>query len=263
MYGLVSSEVINGLRLAQIAYSGANDVPYLGGAYPVIYLVITGIYRIRANGILYTCRAGQLLVIKDGTNLPVEETEEGLLLFCFELTPAWCEQAKLQFPVTGCMVFDCNTLLYKLTERLQSLFESEKEFTPAVVNTFVSIIVMELQREAEKKVTAQHNWTTQLISKFAQNPDCLLQPAKLARELHISEDKLARNVKRILGITLTGYYTKKRLNKAYELLCNSGLSVSEISDDCGFAHDSHFINAFKKQYGMAPDQYRKLRVMIG
>lgn len=61
---------------------------------------------------------------------------------------------------------------------------------------------------------------------------------------------------KMLNITPYEYLIQYRLQKATDLLKNATLNVTEISDQVGFNNVTHFIQAFKKQYGISPKQYR-------
>jgi AraC-like DNA-binding protein len=59
------------------------------------------------------------------------------------------------------------------------------------------------------------------------------------------------------------YLAKWRLRLGAELLASTDRSVSEVAADVGYASESAFNRAFKRQYEVPPAQYRrKLRAAI-
>ncbi|WP_238314233.1 helix-turn-helix domain-containing protein [Segatella albensis] len=50
---------------------------------------------------------------------------------------------------------------------------------------------------------------------------------------------------------------KIRLQKAYSLLLNSDMTISEIAYEVGFGTPSYFSSCFKKQYDKYPTDVRK------
>lgn len=60
------------------------------------------------------------------------------------------------------------------------------------------------------------------------------------------------------GTTLRQYIIAYRLKLAKKLLCESGKSVNEISEECGFNDPSYFTKTFKGAFGMTPKEYRNL-----
>ncbi|MBE6689366.1 MAG: helix-turn-helix transcriptional regulator [Ruminococcaceae bacterium] len=61
----------------------------------------------------------------------------------------------------------------------------------------------------------------------------------------------------IEGITPREYITKYRLSLVCELLRTSSLSLSEISDRCGFCNQQYMSLLFKKSFGLSPRAYRR------
>ena len=80
----------------------------------------------------------------------------------------------------------------------------------------------------------------------------------LAKEMHMSYIQFYRKFKAVTGINAKEYIRTFRLKKAAYLLKNdSGKSVSEVMYSVGFSSQSHFTNAFKKEYGVTPSMFKK------
>ena len=63
--------------------------------------------------------------------------------------------------------------------------------------------------------------------------------------------------KKETGETIGRYIMKARLQESKLLLAYSNKLLSDISNFFYFSSQSHFQNAFKKEYGITPLQYRK------
>ncbi|MDQ0779633.1 AraC family transcriptional activator of tynA and feaB [Streptomyces aurantiacus] len=85
-----------------------------------------------------------------------------------------------------------------------------------------------------------------------------LSPTMLARELKVSVRTLNRAFASI-DDSITAYIRQKRLEQARLALTTPvpRLSVSELAAHFQFADSSHFIRAFKKQYGQTPNRYAR------
>jgi AraC-like DNA-binding protein len=60
--------------------------------------------------------------------------------------------------------------------------------------------------------------------------------------------------------TVNGFITQKRLNRAQELLqIRPELNITQVSLLCGFPDYNYFIRLFKKQIGITPLQWRKIK----
>lgn len=63
---------------------------------------------------------------------------------------------------------------------------------------------------------------------------------------------------KMLNVTPYEYLIQYRLQKATNLLKDATLNVTEISEIVGFNNVTHFIQAFKKVYGISPKKYRMM-----
>ncbi len=79
----------------------------------------------------------------------------------------------------------------------------------------------------------------------------------LCFEAHISRRHCFDLFKRFFGKTPNEYLNEYRLNMAQNFLQDSSKPISQIAIDCGFTHQSHFTNHYKKYFGFTPLQYRK------
>ena len=53
------------------------------------------------------------------------------------------------------------------------------------------------------------------------------------------------------------YLNHFRIEQAKELLCQTELSIKNISIDVGFSDEFYFSRLFKKSVGVSPQHYRK------
>lgn len=76
--------------------------------------------------------------------------------------------------------------------------------------------------------------------------------AELARKVSIPEYQLKSGFKELYGNTIYGYALAKKMEVARKLMDVENLQVNEVAYDLGYSNPSHFITAFKKQYGVTP-----------
>ena len=79
----------------------------------------------------------------------------------------------------------------------------------------------------------------------------------LAADLNLSRVQLYRKVKSITGSSPVELLRTARLNRGYQLLLTTDLTVSEIAYQVGFTAPSYFTKCFKEEYGMLPGDIRK------
>lgn len=68
---------------------------------------------------------------------------------------------------------------------------------------------------------------------------------------------LARAFRRYLFVGPGELLRRYRMTKARDLLLRSTLPLSDIALEVGFSDQSHFTNAFKREMGLTPGQYRE------
>lgn len=69
---------------------------------------------------------------------------------------------------------------------------------------------------------------------------------------------LSKAFKKVLAINFIDYLTTVRIDHAKELLLSTNLKINEIAESVGYRH-SYFNRIFKKQIGVPPSQFRKMK----
>lgn len=93
---------------------------------------------------------------------------------------------------------------------------------------------------------------------LAQALGCPLTLEELGRRLHVSPFHLARVFRARTGYSLHGYRRQLRLRASLDRL-GDGPPVTEIALELGFASHSHFTDAFRSVFGVAPSAVRSPR----
>ncbi|MBQ8509571.1 MAG: helix-turn-helix domain-containing protein [Clostridia bacterium] len=83
-----------------------------------------------------------------------------------------------------------------------------------------------------------------------------LTTERIAKYFYISRQKLDNDFKQVMNTTVKQYLLGIRIANAAQML-SSGVSVSEVTEQCGFSNDSHFIRTFRKRFDVSPYQYQK------
>jgi len=92
-----------------------------------------------------------------------------------------------------------------------------------------------------------------LIALRCQEP---LDLRALAAELGVGYSHLRHSFTARVGLSPRQHYLNIRLQKAQDLLMNTGKSIKEIAEHCGFANAFHFSRKFKEAYRMSPRVWR-------
>ncbi len=78
----------------------------------------------------------------------------------------------------------------------------------------------------------------------------------LAEEFSVSPSYLSGLFRKEVGVTLTDYIHKVRIDHSLILLNTSAFSIQEIAEQVGFLDVNYFTRTFKKYHGISPKKYR-------
>lgn len=81
--------------------------------------------------------------------------------------------------------------------------------------------------------------------------------SKLSQRMWVSTRQLQRRFIGDIGITAKEYRSRLRLSRAKWLIQHTGMSLSEIAIECGFADGAHLSRTFRGRVGTTPSQFRR------
>ena len=84
---------------------------------------------------------------------------------------------------------------------------------------------------------------------FVEDDLCL---TKLADHFQCSSSKIQKSFSKEIGMAVSAYIEKKRMELANQLLLDGECSVTEIGRKCGFANENTFYKAYRRVFGHAP-----------
>lgn len=84
---------------------------------------------------------------------------------------------------------------------------------------------------------------------------------ELAEKLGVSASYLGTLFRQQTGVLINDCLTKRRLEKALELLEDSSTTMKEIAAACGFASQNYLNRVFKQKYGVTLTEYRRKLVV--
>jgi AraC-like DNA-binding protein len=118
--------------------------------------------------------------------------------------------------------------------------------------------IQSIEKFAARKSHQQGVFIQKLNAIIQTNLDkeelCISQ---LCDGLALSRTQLYRKMKKITHLSPACYIQFYRLQKAKDLLQNTGLNVSEVVYNVGFSSHSHFTRAFHSQFGINPSSLKK------
>ena len=115
------------------------------------------------------------------------------------------------------------------------------------------------RRVAQAKQRKSENLHVEKCKDYiAKNLRRELKVADIADALGISRTYLSREFSKTEGMTIQQYILQERCDHAANLLKYSDYPIAVIAEYFCFSSQSHFGSCFKRQYGMTPNEYRRL-----
>ncbi|MNN00748.1 Transcriptional activator NphR [compost metagenome] len=104
--------------------------------------------------------------------------------------------------------------------------------------------------DSESRLSVAQSVIEEALSNQDLNPDQVALSCKMSR-------RSLYNVFNIIGTTPQAYITRRRLDRAREMLTNSEqqISLTSLAYQLGFSDAAHFSRLFKKTYGKCPSQW--------
>lgn len=132
------------------------------------------------------------------------------------------------------------------TEQIASLYrESMSEFTKKVDS-----VLPEKGYSFHVKKCCPH------IRRYICQP---LRAQQIASDLGVSQEHLSRIFKKEVGMSVSDYIRRIKVNESKYMMLYTDYSLSQISQMLSFCSQSHFCEAFKKEEGITPKEYIILR----
>ena len=81
--------------------------------------------------------------------------------------------------------------------------------------------------------------------------------SQLSKVLSVSSNYLSEKFKKEVGMTISEFIQKEKVEEAKRLLSSTNNSILDICVSLNFTDQSYFTKIFKKVTGITPNQYRK------
>lgn len=118
-------------------------------------------------------------------------------------------------------------------------------------------LILESEQLAEKPKDTLQDRIRKVINVINTHINEPIDLDKCARMCFVSRERFNHMFKEQTGFSPLQYINQIRIERAKQLLCDSGLSVSECAETLGFTDVNYFSRLFRKLTGVSPSNYRK------
>ena len=118
-------------------------------------------------------------------------------------------------------------------------------------------LLLAIIRDARRTVlTAMPEAAKAAVEGIRRSPTGTPSLADLKQATGLNRNLLTRCFKRLTGLPPKAFASSIRMAKAKELLAESAIPITVISDQLGFSSPAHFSSQFKLHVGVSPRAYR-------
>lgn len=117
-----------------------------------------------------------------------------------------------------------------------------------------------IYRDNTQSVAEPHySSLTELREKIYRNPQIKWNVDTMAADVNMSRSYFQHIYKQTFGVSCMTDVISGKIEKAKEILSETGCTVSQVAAMCGYDNEEHFMRQFKKIVGVTPTVYRKSR----
>ena len=121
--------------------------------------------------------------------------------------------------------------------------------------TFCIDIKEKISEQRKKSGEVFCDRALEIIEERYYDPE--LSVVTVSGEIGVSPNYLSALIKKTTDSTFVELLTKKRIEKAKELLLCTSKKIREITEECGYRDQHYFSYCFKRATGVSPNQCRK------
>lgn len=144
--------------------------------------------------------------------------------------------------------------IYKET-RLFGVTTGESSLT---IEALLLEVVQDLKGGNGSSETGSPAWVKRAAEILREQSTTDLSLTVLANQLGLHPVYLCRAFPKHFGCSFAEYIRRSRVERSLVLLRKRDLTLTDISQACDFADQSHFIRVFRSYMGVSPGAYRKL-----
>lgn len=152
-----------------------------------------------------------------------------------------------------------STMIRTAAEEFYSLGSRRSKMLDSLMRTLL-IRIGEAPRRRDIPVqTADPHYSAlfELREKIYRNPQLKWNVDTMAADVNMSRSYFQHIYREVFGVSCISDVISGKIEKAKEILTETGCTVSQVAAMCGYDNEEHFMRQFKKIVGVTPTRYRK------
>lgn len=253
-----------------------------------LHYVLSGVQNLIADKCVYTLKENDLALIPPQINhyscMPTSKTMEKVCLFFYisrrknlqeEDSGEYAFYSDLFAQLKNVMMINQSEPFRKYLQEIVALFQENTMGSRHRIRALFTLFFLEI---ADLLIKHQNIVppvaeipATNLFKKPVQPESAMIMKIEnylfrvfkdnitlsdMAQYLCLSEKQTDRTLRRLLGMSFEKLLMKWRMEHAYELILHSDLTYAQIAAQSGYNSYNGFYSAFKKTFGVSPQQIR-------
>ncbi len=232
-----------------------------------MWFPVAGSGEFLLNGTKYTICPGSLFLLRPGdllyaTQHPVDRLTVISMPFLFYRPgTSDCVDVEEKWLPGSYVPFSERARMEELLRRLTELMVVNTPLAEIEAQLLAALALLEVYRQDainhgadDMNVDPRISAVITFIRTF---PAARLSLAEAAALAGLSTDYFSRLFKAKMGVDLRSYVLDNRLERAYHLLEETTMNISEIADSLGYEHSFLLTRQFKAKYGYPPSDVRR------
>ena len=148
---------------------------------------------------------------------------------------------------------------YKVEDIFQKIkeYEHDETYGKWILTSGIIELFVFLNKYSIENISTTPGVMSKAVEYINSNIERNITIYEICSEIHMSKYHFCRQFKKTTGTTVMKYILKTRIVMAKNMLLNENLSITEISNRCGFSSVSYFSRVFKDETGVSPLNYKK------
>lgn len=202
------------------------------------------------DGSAFTLTPGTLAVVPLGAPARYWAGEEGWRFYWFEFESEAAAELCGRVSDIPLSAQECGDL-----SRCFMSLSSSDPYENMVAESLLGYLMADWQLRAQESACGGVS-AREVLALLEQGRTERLSITDMARRAGMCERSFRDAVRRATGLPPKAYMLREEMNAAMELLRTTDMSVGEIAAVFGYASPFYFSRAFKKQFGISPQQAR-------
>lgn len=206
-----------------------------------------------------------LIIYDSNTNVNYSSADDFLvcdwILFEAESDTDFLDASELDFNMP--VQYSDSGFISELIRNITSEFYSTNSRRMKMLDFMMKTLLMKASENYIRRDNMQsvaepyYNSLMELREKIYRNPQMKWNVDAMAADVNMSRSYFQHVYREIFGVSCMTDVISGKIEKAKEILSETGCTVSQVAAMCGYDNEEHFMRQFKKIVGVTPTGYRK------